>query len=124
MHERHPVPEGREALSGALDGRLVPIHANKTARGQAGGDLIRVPAQSKRAVQVSPIRFYVQILDTFPQQHGHMLRLIHQNSSSSITAAMFSGLVSAAYTALQASLSQNSAWLLQPTTVTLLLKPA
>ena len=124
VHQLHLLPKGRKAFSRAFDGGFIPVDANKTARGQTGRDLKRVSAHPQRAVQVKPIRFYVQVVDAFLQQYGNMLRRVHQNSNSSMTAAMFSGVVSAAKTALQASLSQSSAWLLQPTTVTFLVKPA
>ena len=84
---------------------------------------------AERPIEIDPIRVDIQVLYTLVQQNGDMQTCLpfvfhRQNSSSSMTAAMFSGVVSCAKTALQASLSQSSAWLLQPTIVTLLVKPA
>ena len=100
------------------------VSSDQAPRGEAHCDLRRVPAQAERSVQIDPVRPDIQIFNTFVQQHGYMTRLCHQKSSSSITAAMFSGFVSSANTVLQASLFQSSAWLLQPTTVTFLSSPA
>lgn len=41
-----------------------------------------------------------------------------------MTAAMFSGVISASWTSFQRALSQSSAWLLQPTMVTSFVRPA
>ena len=50
--------------------------------------------QPQGTVQVYAVGFYVKILYALFEQHGKMFGFVAQNSSSSITAAMFSGVVS------------------------------
>ena len=124
MDKGYAIPKGRKTLAGPLDGSLIPVNADEAAGGEPGSDLIRMPAQAKSTVQVHPAGLYIQIFNALIEQHGNMLGFGRQNSSSSITAAMFSGVVSSWKMACQLSLSQSSAWLLQPTTVTALVSPA
>ena len=97
----HLVPKGRKTPSGSLNGRLVSVDADEASRGEPGGDLKGMAAHSQRAVEIDPVRPDIQVFYTFVQQDGDMLRclfrfFVGQNSSSSMTAAMFSGVVSRA----------------------------
>ena len=99
VHKRHFLPKRRKTPSGPLDGRLIPVDADEAARGEPGGDLKGMSAHSERPVEIDPVRSDIQILYTFVQQDGDMPRrllfvFVRQNSSSSMTAAMFSGVVS------------------------------
>ena len=108
VHELHTVPKRGQPRAGARDRRFVAVDADERSGRQAAGDLLGVAAHTERAVHVDAVGADIQVLDAFVQQHGDMSG-VHQKSSSSITAAMFSGSVSAGYVSFQSSLSQNSA---------------
>ena len=123
VHELHTVSKRRQTRTGALDGRLIAVDADELSGREARGDLLGVAAHAERTVDIDAVRPDVQIFNTLVQQHGDM-QGVHQKSNSSITAAMFSGSASSGQISSQRALSQNSAWLLLPTTVTLLVRPA
>ena len=109
MDKRNLFPKGGKTLPGPFNGGLIPVDTDEAAGGKPGGNLIRVAAQAQGTIQIYPVGLYVQVFNAFIQQHGNMLDFGCQNSSSSITAAIFSGVVSSWKMACQLSLSQSSA---------------
>ena len=107
MDQCHTGSEFLQPLPCPTNGRFVPVDADQSSAFQPGKNSSGMAAQSKGPVQIDSIRVDIQLFDAFLQQDRDMLR--HQNSSSSRTAAMFSGVVSVSKTVRQLSLSQSSA---------------
>ena len=61
--------EAGKALAGALYRRLVAVNADESARRKAGRYLIGMAAHAESSVEVYSGRFYIQIFNTFVQEH-------------------------------------------------------
>ena len=124
MNEGDPIDIGRQALARPLDRRLIAVDTNQSAAAQTLRDLGGMTAETERAVNINAVRIDIQIRYALVQKDGDMSAFSHQKSSSSMAAAIFSGVASESYTLCHVSLSHSSAWLLQPMTVTFFVRLA
>ena len=92
MYQRHARKIGRKALLCRIQRDLIAVNADQAAGRQALDDLRGVTGAAQRPVEIDPVRADVQRLDALVQQNRFMLKF-HQKPSSSITAAMASGVI-------------------------------
>ena len=90
VYQSDPIHPRGQPLLCRFQRHRITVHADEPTGGQPLYDLAGMTGSAQCAVQIDSIGLDVQGVNALPQEYGAMYKF-HQKSSSSITAARFSG---------------------------------
>lgn len=90
VYQRDLLKMRLQPLLCGLQRHGVAVDTDQAAGREPLANLQRMACPAERPVEIDPVRLHVQHIDRFMEQDGLMCKF-HQNPSSSMTAARFSG---------------------------------